>query len=1230
MEGNLLGSGDRGCLQQQEGELQKFSDALLLHDPQQISCLRMKGWKRTFLAVAAVVAAAVPVLLISSDLVGTLVVSVPFPLPSIEEPGSVEETTIAQPPANRGGGVVRGNAAAFSAGGDMSRFVLRQGCRSRFDPSSQQYLVDVRCLDRDTERPAPHMPSQLSTASLRQAAEDERARAAAVGAAAATQGLEVSRILALHLSGRMFEIWPSESPALLADETLLDGVVQLIPQWAVQAGRNFHSKLFLHSMDYGNSDLSAGNISARSTPRLASTAMPLLWKHGFTGTSQIIGLADTGVDHDHCLFYDPGRPMEFNAVMHDHRKFVVYVAPHGDIQDDITGHGTFCAGSLVGSVAGPSPSPLNVWGGAAPDAKLAFFDIGYSRNGRVYMTVPEDLSDQLYGVLHANGARVQSMSWGIDINEYDSLAMSSDVFLWRRRDAMIAFAVGNIGREATVGTPATAKNGISVGAIDNVQATVAGDAPFHYLQGTVIRAQPAGSPNKFYGAVFAAFASEIVVVPDAAISCRNFTGNAAAASSSSSASLSSPSSSSAPKASGSARQQQPLAKMCVVMRRTAARERQERGVAASVWATSAAAPVTACGFDRLLFSVRQVYGCDGAVLFYNSPVDSDSPVMSEISSLGEDLPRYVGLLPVEIVQNHLLPRLADGSLMSFEIATEGVCFLSSRRMDVKQPTPLFRNFGRAKFSSQGPNADGRIAPMLMAPGSEIYSSRSDQNIASRNCDLKTMSGTSMATPIFAGSLALVREALLNMTRLDRSRSNAPSRAASRAVAAEGVRRQPTNVSGMRSAEGPSGQLLRAVSLAMSTPSAARGTDSAMANSRATLANNVEGAGLFSQAERILDGDKWVFHDGSFYDELDGILQGQIAPVMSLSIRRRMSSPGFLTDPAPGQLVEVFVKIVLAWSDPPPAVLPSVRTNAVSVNNLDLFAGHCNSTGDAVTITEVLASSQSLNDPFEIVLLRLSVDISSLAVVGDDDDANRSNRRPLESIMQEIPRGSMAPMCVQVVGKSIPMGPQGFSVAALLLSTETPSLDDQLVLYANWLRPVQQHRLLVVENPTQPYLIPTEPAERTALAADWQEVGRWYYVHVPRVEQATMLQATMWPLRRRQLIVYINYPTFQSPDYSDAAGHDVGGDVMQAARGYRILPTRWMFDDAGFHVRLRPLAAFRYGVVAGIYVSRDDAAGQSAVEVSFVVSSAVSRGGSRGSVFCGRGAAAGMVLILLLV
>lgn len=75
--------------------------------------------------------------------------------------------------------------------------------------------------------------------------------------------------------------------------------------------------------------------------------------------------------------------------------------------------------------------------------------------------------------------------------------------------------------------------------------------------------------------------------------------------------------------------------------------------------------------------------------------------------------------------------------------------------------------GMAAFSSRGPTADGRLKPEVVAPGTNIVSARSKHPKAKPedswgiyDDNYLFMGGTSMATPITAGAMAVIRQQLV--------------------------------------------------------------------------------------------------------------------------------------------------------------------------------------------------------------------------------------------------------------------------------------------------------------------------------------------------------------------------------------------------------------------------------------------------------------------------------------
>lgn len=198
---------------------------------------------------------------------------------------------------------------------------------------------------------------------------------------------------------------------------------------------------------------------------------------GLDGLGEVVGVADTGLDVNHCYFYDPAHPVPYVNVSgngtalgpasmgvgtSEHRKVAVYVE-YADRLDAASGHGTHVCGSVAGNSTGKS-GLLGSEGGMAPSARIAFFDVG--EGGKRFLSVPSDLDHDMFEWLYVAGARVMSNSWGDVYNFYADEDRQVDVFSARRPDALVLFAAGNAGEcgSNTVGSPGNAKNSITVGA----------------------------------------------------------------------------------------------------------------------------------------------------------------------------------------------------------------------------------------------------------------------------------------------------------------------------------------------------------------------------------------------------------------------------------------------------------------------------------------------------------------------------------------------------------------------------------------------------------------------------------------------------------------------------------------------------------------------------------------------------------------------------------------------
>jgi subtilisin family serine protease len=200
-----------------------------------------------------------------------------------------------------------------------------------------------------------------------------------------------------------------------------------------------------------------------------------IWAKGIKGENQIVGCADSGNDWDHCMFNGPGGSAPTSTVNGAARKVIAYV-PFGDTSDDSNGHGTHVTGSICGNALDVTADSGQIasHSGQAPAAKLYFQDIGVTGGGLSGLDKVGDLGSGLFAPAFNAGARIHSDSWGSSDNTYTTEAQSVDRFIFQSggktdKHMLILVAAGNDGLkqgsvQSTVGSPATAKNILAVGA----------------------------------------------------------------------------------------------------------------------------------------------------------------------------------------------------------------------------------------------------------------------------------------------------------------------------------------------------------------------------------------------------------------------------------------------------------------------------------------------------------------------------------------------------------------------------------------------------------------------------------------------------------------------------------------------------------------------------------------------------------------------------------------------
>jgi len=204
----------------------------------------------------------------------------------------------------------------------------------------------------------------------------------------------------------------------------------------------------------------AASVLQSSSEAFESPASRPFWLDGLDGSSQIIGVGDTGLDTKSCYFYD-----ENNAVGDGHYKVVGYRG-FADYEDT-SGHGTHVCGSIAGRTQTAGYSDYN---GMAPGAKLAFTDLGLSYGDQRGLIAPDTMSDY-YRYAYNLGARLHSDSWGGLSTAYTRSAREVDEYHFYHPEFLAMIAAGNDGEylsaegvESTVSTPATCKNALAVGA----------------------------------------------------------------------------------------------------------------------------------------------------------------------------------------------------------------------------------------------------------------------------------------------------------------------------------------------------------------------------------------------------------------------------------------------------------------------------------------------------------------------------------------------------------------------------------------------------------------------------------------------------------------------------------------------------------------------------------------------------------------------------------------------
>ena len=492
------------------------------------------------------------------------------------------------------------------------------------------------------------------------------------------------------------------------------------------APSNWHAAAIIQSGRAAREPLSS------RTAVLTDAAHPV-WAAGVRGASQVIGGGDSGLDVAHCFFVDPAIPITFKPASSGggsifesdtHRKLRLYRAgPDG--ASDGNGHGTHTMATLVGSPPlDDSSGKSAAYGGMAPDAKLAFTDLSATSASRRFgggggdrggggIIVPGDIGSDYYKYAYSVGARVHSDSWGSPSTDYDHMAAEVDAFAFKNQDFVPVLAAGNEGAVSasptrgvtTVTAPATAKNCIAVGASQSAYAHGAGGPGSAFSLHRLTVAQSGGGNG---GAAASQDVESFRVVQ------AQFGGK--------------------------------LASLYGRRLRLAAADPPDACSSLADGAAKAAAGAVlvaargACAFAAKA-GTAQAAGAAALVVYDDRIADFFIPAADggggSVTIPAAAVPRRVGQLLASAASADANVTVAFGPASSSSDAWDSL----------------------ADFSSKGPTKDGRIKPDLVAPG--VVQSAASRSVArdagGGSCPLRTMQGTSMATPVAAGAAALVRD-----------------------------------------------------------------------------------------------------------------------------------------------------------------------------------------------------------------------------------------------------------------------------------------------------------------------------------------------------------------------------------------------------------------------------------------------------------------------------------------
>lgn len=202
----------------------------------------------------------------------------------------------------------------------------------------------------------------------------------------------------------------------------------------------------------------------------SASSPPYIHTFNLTGGGQTIALGDTAANLDSCFFVRPESNTTLAAFSVE-CSFLSTTTQNGNLcaGTEPHDHGTHVAASLIGS---PQSAPLDVHTGHAPGASLYHINLPYVADPKnpegVVITPPRSFFDYFVKITSTPARIILNSFAGTDLG-YTLNNREIDDFIYSNQYLLAIFPAGNDGAKGPggIGSPASAKNGLTVGSTQN-------------------------------------------------------------------------------------------------------------------------------------------------------------------------------------------------------------------------------------------------------------------------------------------------------------------------------------------------------------------------------------------------------------------------------------------------------------------------------------------------------------------------------------------------------------------------------------------------------------------------------------------------------------------------------------------------------------------------------------------------------------------------------------------